>query len=94
MAKWIKADGTEVAVVSVGRKWTLKELQDKVGGYIQIMPGVGRLRMVMNEEAALRPLPINQKATDLVRVALKGKTLMYVPVIRGDVLVLEKGESM
>ena len=94
MARWIKADGTEKKVTPFGKKWTLSELQEKVGGHIETMPSIKPIRMVMNDMAALKSSPINMTATDIVRVALKGKPLRYSPVIRGDVLVLEKGELM
>lgn len=94
MAILIKPDGTETTVKSKGPKWTLEEFQKAVGGYFQLMPGVKPLRMVMDEEGAVRGKEINHKATDMVRNALKGKSLIYNPVIRGTVLVLEKGERM
>lgn len=95
MAKLIKADGTERELKpGNGKKWTLAELQAAVAGDIEIMPDVEPLRLVMNERGRLLDLPINRKATDLVLERLDGKPLWYVPVIRGDVLVLAKGERM
>jgi len=94
MAILIKVDGTETKVSPKRAAWTLEEFQKIVGGYFTIMPGVRPLRMIMDEEGDLRGKEINQKATDMVRLALKDKPLRYNPVIRGDVLVLEKGERM
>ena len=91
MAQWIKADGTTETVRAAGAKWSLEELQALVGGYIEKMPGVP-FTMLMNEEGLLRDLPVNGTATMLVRKALAGQTLRYLPTIVGDVVVLEKGD--
>ena len=94
MARLIRSDGTETIVTPVGKRWTLKELQTHVGGYIEFMPGIGKIRMILDEEGRLKQKPENQKATDIVMEALRGKILRYQPVIVGDVLILEKGEKM
>ena len=73
MAKLIKVDGTEIEVKSKGKKWTLTELQEHVGGFIEIMPGIGKIRMILDEEGLLKMKPINVRATDIVLDALKGK---------------------
>lgn len=92
MARLIKADGTESEVHPQGKKWTLAEMQGLVGGYIEYMPGI-KIRMVMDEEGKLKNKPINQVATTIVQMALLGKPLRYVPVIVGDVVIIEKGEK-
>lgn len=94
MAKLIKSDGTEEIVYPRGKKWTLLELQTAVGGYIEIMPGIGKLRLIMDEEGLLKMKPLNVKATDIVEEALAGKQLWYHPTIVGDVLILDPGEKM
>lgn len=50
------------------KKYTLKELQTLVGGYIQIqtLPGIRKL-IVMNEEGKLLGLPHNHLATQVWR---------------------------
>ena len=93
MARLIRSDGTETIVTTIGKRWTLKELQTHVGGFIEIMPGIA-LRMILDEEGLIKMKPINHKATDIVMEALRGKLLRYQPVIVGDVLILEKGEKM
>jgi hypothetical protein len=77
-----------------GTRWTLDEIQFLVGGYFEIMPGVAPLRMLMDEQAALKHSPVNQKATEIVTKALAGQMLRYQPIIRGDVLVLGAKEKM
>lgn len=95
MARLIKVDGTETEVHPKGPKWTNKELQDYVGGYIEVMPGIKTTRIIMDEEGMLKMKPINQKATQLVRELLGGlKLLRYIPIIVGDVLVLDEKEKM
>jgi hypothetical protein len=97
MANLYKADGTvSVVTPSKGSRWTLGELQGHVGGCIELMPGLRKVRVIMNQEAALRGLPVNRRATDLVLelLATTPAPLRYVPVIRGDVLVLTPGERM
>jgi hypothetical protein len=94
MAKLIKTDGTETEVHPVGKRWTLQELQGHVGGYIEMMPGIGKMRMLLDEEGLLKMKPVNRKATDIVLGILAGKVLRYEPLIVGDVLILEKGEKM
>ena len=94
MAKLYRADGTETTVNPKGKKWTLEELQNVVGGYIEMMPGVGTLKMVLDEEGRLKGKPVNLAATEMVQIILQGKPLRYNPVICGDVLVLDKGERV
>ena len=94
MAKLIRSNGTETIVHPTGKKWTLKELQTHVGGCIEIIPGIGKILMILDEEGLLKMKPINHKATDIVMEALQGKVLRYQPLIVGDVLILEKGEKM
>lgn len=93
MAKLIRADGTEEIVHPKGKRWTLSELQGHVGGLIEYMPSVGRLRMIMDEEGRLKGKAVNHKATKIVTECLAHKILMYQPVIVGDVLILDPGEK-
>lgn len=95
MARWIKSNGDEEAVhPSNGKNWTLEELQKYVDGDVEIMPGMGTLRIIMNEYAKLKNLPVNLKVSDMVTKKLQGKILRYQPVIRGNCLILEPGEKM
>lgn len=93
MATLYRANGTSTVVHPAGKKWTLDELQKLVGGYIELMPGMKRLRMLMNEDGKLQQLPKNYAATELVHRELSGQVLRYLPEIVGDVVVLDKGEK-
>ena len=95
MARLIRPDGTEDHVTPAnGKTFTLEEMQRYVGGYIELMPGVAPMRMIVDEEGQLKNKPVNVKATALVFERLKGQKLRYLPTIVGDVLVLEPGERM
>jgi hypothetical protein len=83
MAIWVKADGTAKPVEPAnGREFTLEEMQEYVGGYIELVTvndlNGGRMVIVLNEEGKLDGLPYNLLAT-----------LVYgnpMDVIVGDVL--------
>jgi hypothetical protein len=101
MARLIRTDGTEAHVTPKrGNRWTLLELQQHVGGYIEEMPGVGGLRILFDEEGQLKNLPFNAVATAIVMEAVlaeaqrRGCGLRYQPRIVGNALVLEPGERM
>ena len=88
MGQHIKTDGTVAEVHPAnGKKFTLKELQEFVGGYIELVTTrEPRRHMYVNEEGTLDGLPLNQKASELIHP-------MYCTVVVGDVLVCEKGED-
>ncbi|MGN0577346.1 MAG: DUF3846 domain-containing protein [Ruminiclostridium sp.] len=46
---------------------TLEAFQDIVGGYIEVVPLPGNIRMIVNEEGKLLLLPKNRAATELYR---------------------------
>lgn len=94
MARLIRVDGTETIVTPKGKKWTLEELQMLVGGYIEFVPSIQPVRMLVDEEGLLKMKPLNAKATDIVCQKLAGKQVFGNPVIVGDVLILDKGEKM
>ncbi len=88
MARWIKADGTEVTVKPLhGKTFTLEELQKYVGGFIELVYTKDEKEMYVNEEGLIHNLPLNDKATRILahRYGLQG--------IHGDVLVCTKGET-
>lgn len=67
-AKLIKADGKITEVVPKnGTDFQLDELNEFVGGYIEIIrpPTKPDCLMVINEEGKLKGLPFNAKATAL-----------------------------
>ena len=93
MGKLYKADGTIEEVKPKEDRWSLEEFQDLVGGYFEIIPGV-KSRIIINDIGKVIGLPINYTVTEIVRKELEGKKLRYQPVIRGDALILDKGEKM
>jgi len=86
MAKIIKANG-EIKYVTPhsGSAFTLEELQNIVGGYIEIvhLMDVDNTIIVLNEEGKLMGLKYNPKATELCQ---KHHVLMDGDFIVGDVI--------
>lgn len=84
MATWIKTDGTQIEIQPKrGKKFTLQELRDCVGGWIEIvyrgacfdMQHDGTV-MVVNEEGWLIPLPQNIPATLLAGQPIAGNVVI------------------
>lgn len=75
---------TEIVSPANNKHFTLQELQEYVGGYIEVVYLSKKLVMVINEEGKLNNLPINNKATVIYLAMNKN-----VDVIVGDVLVME-----
>lgn len=71
-------------ILQINRKhpFTLAELQEYVGGYIELVQ-VGDKYLVVNEEGRLMGLPINEYASKLV-------AQFGYPFIVGDALLTEK----
>ena len=68
MAKHYKTDGTIKEIEPKNKKhFTLKESQAFVGGLIEIVYLKDSQIMIVNEEGKINNLPINVKATDLIR---------------------------
>jgi len=96
MATVIKTDGTSKSIAPTKGKFTLKELQALVGGYIEIVipkyipNGTGitsnkeGVAMVMDEEGKLKHLPYNRQAT-LLYGAVKD-------IVVGDVILVNHSE--
>lgn len=83
MATIIKADGQCIETQPKnGTDFKLEELNEIVGGYIEVLTLNDDQIMVINEEGKVYGLPLNLKATD-----------MYgLDFIVGDVLVCEESE--
>lgn len=81
-SRWIKADGRELAISPEASRFTLKELQAAVGGYIEHVnlahTGTDEV-MVVNEDGKSLDLPVNKIAS-----------LIACRPIVGDVLVASK----
>lgn len=81
MAKIIKSDGTVMEVEPRnGKNFELQEMQSVVGGHIEVL-WLGDNLMIVNEEGKLNNLPINVKATRLLR-----GTIYQPDIVVGDVL--------
>lgn len=81
VAHWVKADGTVTEVVpSKGTKFTLEEVQEFVGGYVERLKLPHRTVMLMNEEGIPRNLPLNEKASSVA-----GRDIL------GDVVIMPHG---
>ncbi len=91
MATWFKTDGTSQKVKPArGKKFSLSELQKYVGGYIELTKTREKpaRRMYINEEGQLYNLPMNMQATFLIH-----PSYMVLDGIRGDAIVMDKGEG-
>lgn len=87
MATIIKANGLmQYVEPKNGSNFQLEELQEIVGGYIEViyLNGNGGRLMVCNEEGKLNRLPYNEKATELY-----GHRRDYIV---GDVLVCDNNQ--
>jgi hypothetical protein len=86
MAKIIKFDGETIEVKPEnGTDFSLEELQEIVGGYIETVPTYKRGEiLVVNEEGKLLGLPFNREATVLARI--------YNDYIAGDALLCKEDE--
>ena len=81
---WIKADSTHEEVYPAGNKWTLAEMQAKVGGYIELIANTqladGQIAFV-DEDGLMKRLPKNTR----------GSMLLGRPIV-GNLLVVPKGQ--
>ena len=88
MGKIYKTDGTTIAVEPKnGTDYSLEELQEIVGGYIEVLPLNDDEIMVLNEEGKILGLDLNDNATELISEAG-----MWDDFIVGDVLVCKNDE--
>lgn len=84
-AKIYKADGSIIDVKpNNGTDFSLEELQEIVGGYIEIVGLMDNEIMVINEEGKLIDLPLNETATHMYQ-EVDG----FYDYIVGDVLVCD-----
>lgn len=86
MAIWVKTNGTTEVVIK--DQFTLEDLQSMVDGYIEFIPLSCGDTLVVNEEGYINDLPVNDKATLVVR-----RTERYSGVtIVGGAVILNKEE--
>jgi hypothetical protein len=84
-AKIYKADGSIIDVKpNNGTDFSLEELQEIVGGFIEVVSLMDNEIMVINEEGKLIDLPFNETATQMYQ-EVDG----FYDYIAGDVLVCD-----
>lgn len=86
MATLYRTNGTQETVTPKGQFFTLEELQDYVGGYIELIRTNDGKNMYINEEGKFDDLPFNLKATSIV-------TLFDGDYIVGNAIVVEPHEE-
>lgn len=77
----VKTDFSTTEVTpSNGKNFTLEELQEMVGGYIEIIriPNKPSMRLVVNEDGQIKGLPTNHMATWIFGSEIVGDVL-YAP---------------
>ena len=62
-------------VTSVGDTFSLAELQEYVGGYIELVR-MDQTLMVVNEEGALLGLPVNYRASAIAGFVIRGNAVV------------------
>ena len=87
MAKWIKTSGEVIEVYpkNDGEVFSLEELKEFVGGYIECVFLNDNQVLVLNEDGKLINLPYNHIATEVYNIALQPNR----DVIVGDTLLCE-----
>lgn len=81
VATWIKADGELVQVVPAkGGKFSLEEVQEMVGGYVERVKLAQGAVLLVNEEGIPIGLPPNARASGI----------LGIPVV-GDVVIVPRG---
>lgn len=84
-AKLLKTDVTVVEVEPKnGTDFQLEELQEFVGGHVEVISLNEKQILVINEEGKLLDLPINALATNCLELAFQGR---LVDIIVGDALL-------
>lgn len=81
----IKTNGKQIIASPEANTYTLEVMQSIVGGYIEIVWLSSTRVMVVNELGKINGLPINDRATELMRSYMD-----TTDFIVGDVLVCEK----
>ena len=88
MATLIKSNGEETNVTPQNKTdFKLDELQNYVGGIIEIVRTKDNKMMVINEEGKINELPMNEKATELYIYSESD-------LIVGDVLICDENEIL
>ena len=84
MAKLIRANGEIIEIEPTDRNsFTLKEMNEYVGGWIEVIYLASDKVMVLNEEGKLIGLPTNETATDIYG---------NYDTIVGDVMIIDRNQ--
>lgn len=73
--QWIKTDGT-IEEVALDKDNSLKQMQDAVGGYIELVRLTDDDVMIVNEEGLIFGLPVNEHASKLAGQSIVGNVLI------------------
>jgi|TARA_R100000084_G_scaffold109145_2_gene74229 hypothetical protein len=73
--QWIKTDGT-IEEVAIDKDNSLKQMQDAVGGYIELVRLTDDDVMIVNEEGLIFGLPVNEHASKLAGQSIVGNVLI------------------
>ncbi len=82
-----EAGKSEGYIQSYPESPSLKDMQDLVGGYIQLVPLSDSEYMVCNEEGLINNLPINDMANEILQV--QNPYFAMYNVIVGDVFIIK-----
>lgn len=90
MATYINTNGLERNVTPKdGNKFSLEELQNLVGGYIERIAMPNGQAMYINEEGKFNDLPWNRRATTILKLC----GLIPYDYIVGNVVILSNEEE-
>ena len=81
-------------IVKSDKPMTLKEMQDAVGGSIELAYEDGEMQIVCNEEGKMLDLPENEQATDIWLDKLDEQGRGTLDYLAGDVLILRDKARM
>lgn len=92
MAKWMKTNGEVIDVTpkNYGHVFTLEELKEYVGGWIECIYLNQHQVMVINDEGKLLGLPFNNTATAAFQLAFQPTKDFIV----GNALLCELGKEI
>lgn len=87
MAQLIKSNGEIIDITPInGHDFKLEELQQYVGGLIEVLHMKHRRLMVCNEEGRIYGLPVNHLATKILADDIGNQNIL--PML-GDIIICE-----
>ena len=68
MAQLLKTNGEIIEITPQnGKRFSIKEAQKLVGGYVELVPLKHRKQLICNEEGIILGMPYNATATEVLR---------------------------